>query len=178
LVEAIKLSIASNAPGKSIFLLGNEAIARGAIESGVQFVASYPGTPSSEITEALINVSKELNFYAEWSVNEKVAFESALGASMCGVRSLAIMKHVGVNVAQDPILSAAYMKVAAGLVLISADDPGQWSSQNEQDNRFIAEMGYIPVLEPSSPQEAKDMMADAFNLSERFGQLFMLNWVQ
>jgi indolepyruvate ferredoxin oxidoreductase alpha subunit len=177
LVEAIKLSIASNAPGKSIFLLGNEAIARGAIESGVQFVASYPGTPSSEITEALINVSKELNFYAEWSVNEKVAFESALGASMCGVRSLAIMKHVGVNVAQDPILSAAYMKVAAGLVLISADDPGQWSSQNEQDNRFIAEMGYIPVLEPSSPQEAKDMMADAFNLSERFGQLFMLRTV-
>lgn len=172
-----KVTIASDAPGKSIFLLGNEAIARGAIEAGVQLVAAYPGTPSSEITEALVNVAKELDIYVEWSVNEKVAFEAALGASMCGVRAMAVMKHVGVNVAQDPLMSATYMGTTGGLVLISADDPGQWSSQNEQDNRYIAEMGYIPVLEPSSVHEAKDMIADAFRLSEQFGQIVMLRTV-
>jgi indolepyruvate ferredoxin oxidoreductase alpha subunit len=177
LSKLAELTITSDAPGARLFLLGNEAIARGAIEGGVQVVASYPGTPSSEITEALVNASKELDFYAEWSINEKVALEVAFAASMSGLRALAIMKHVGVNVAHDPLMSASYMGVGGGLVLISADDPGEWSSQNEQDNRYIARQGYIPVLEPSSAQEAKDMMAAAFRLSEEFQQIFMLRSV-
>jgi indolepyruvate ferredoxin oxidoreductase alpha subunit len=171
-----EITITSDAPGARLFMLGNEAIARGAIEAGVQVVASYPGTPSSEITEALVSNARELNFYAEWSVNEKVALEVAMAGAVSGLRSLAIMKHVGVNVAHDPLMSASYMGLG-GLVLITADDPGQWSSQNEQDNRYIARQAYIPVLEPASAQEAKDMMADAFRLSEEFGQMFMLRSV-
>ncbi len=172
-----KLTLTSDAPGKSMFMLGNEAIARGAIEAGIQVIASYPGTPSSEISETLINLSKELGFYGEWSVNEKVAFEVAFGASMTGVRTMTAMKHVGLNVAHDPLMSATYMGTIGGMVLVNADDPGLWSSQNEQDNRFIAEQAYLPVLEPSSPQEAKDMTAAAFDLSEKFGQIFMLRSV-
>lgn len=171
------LTITSDAPGARLFLLGNEAIARGAIEAGVQVVAAYPGTPSSEITTALVGAAKDLGIYAEWSVNEKVAFEVAFAASMSGLKSLSIMKHVGVNVAHDPIMSASYMGVGGGFVLISADDPGQWSSQNEQDNRYLARQAYIPVLEPYSAQEAKDMMAQAFRLSEEFNQLIMLRSV-
>jgi indolepyruvate ferredoxin oxidoreductase alpha subunit len=172
-----ELTISSDAPGQRLFVLGNEAIARGAIEAGVQIAAAYPGTPSSEITETLAGVAKELDMYVEWSTNEKVAFEVALAASICGVRAMASMKHVGVNVAHDPLMTAGYIGAKGGLVLLSADDPSAWSSQNEQDNRYIAEQGYIPVLEPSSVQEAKDMMADAFKLSEQFGQLFMLRSV-
>jgi len=172
-----ELTISSDAPGQRLFVLGNEAIARGAIEAGVQVAAAYPGTPSSEITETLAGVAKELDMYVEWSTNEKVAFEVALAASICGVRALASMKHVGVNVAHDPLMTAGYIGAKGGLVLLSADDPWVWSSQNEQDNRYIALQGYIPVLEPSSVQEAKDMMADAFKLSEQFGQLFMLRSV-
>ncbi|HJX13981.1 MAG TPA: indolepyruvate ferredoxin oxidoreductase subunit alpha, partial [Dehalococcoidales bacterium] len=172
-----EITIASDAPGARLFMLGNEAIARGAIEAGVQVVASYPGTPSSEITEALVGMADRMGFYAEWSVNEKVAMEVAMAASISGLKSLAIMKHVGVNVAHDPLMSASYMGARGGLVLISADDPGQWSSQNEQDNRYIARQAYIPVLEPSSAQEAKDMMANAFRLSEEFNQMFMLRSV-
>jgi indolepyruvate ferredoxin oxidoreductase alpha subunit len=160
-----------------MFMLGNEAIARGAMEAGVQVVAAYPGTPSSEITETLVTNAKATGMYAEWSVNEKVAMEVAMAASACGLRSVAIMKHVGVNVAHDSLMTASYMGARGGLVLISADDPGQWSSQNEQDNRYIARQAYIPVLEPSSAQEAKDMMADAFRLSEEYGQMFMLRSV-
>ena len=115
--------------------------------------------------------------YAEWSINEKVAFEMALAGSISGLRSLSIMKHVGMNVAHDPIMTASYMGARGGLVVISADDPGQWSSQNEQDNRYLARQAYIPVLEPCSAQEAKDMMVDAFRLSEEFGQMFMLRSV-
>lgn len=122
-------------------------------------------------------MAKELDIYVEWSVNEKVAFEIALGASVCGVRAMAVMKHVGVNVAHDPLMTASYMGAKGGLVLVSADDPGQWSSQNEQDNRYIAAQGYIPVLEPSSVQEAKDMTVDAFKLSEEFNHIFMLRSV-
>jgi len=170
------ITITSDAPGASLFLLGNEAIARGAIEAGVQVVASYPGTPSSEITTALVEAADELGMYAEWSVNEKVALEVAMAGAISGLRSLAIMKHVGVNVAHDPLMSASYMGLG-GLVLITADDPGQWSSQNEQDNRYIARQAYIPVLEPCSAQEAKDMMADAFRLSEGYSQMFMLRSV-
>jgi indolepyruvate ferredoxin oxidoreductase, alpha subunit len=172
-----KVTVSSDAPGKSLFMLGNEAIARGAIEAGIQVYAAYPGTPSSEISETLINLSKQLGYYGEWSVNEQVAFEVAFGASMCGVRAMTSLKHVGLNVAHDPLMSATYMGAIGGFVLVDADDPGQWSSQNEQDNRFIAEQAYLPILEPSSPQEAKDMTADAFRLSEQFGQLFMLRTV-
>ncbi|NLE07645.1 MAG: indolepyruvate ferredoxin oxidoreductase subunit alpha, partial [Dehalococcoidales bacterium] len=173
------LSFSSDAPGKRMFMLGNEAIARGAIEAGVQFAAAYPGTPSTEVTEILAEQAKEKNIdtYVEWSVNEKVAFEGALAASICGIRSLACMKHVGVNVAHDAIMTAGYIGAKGGFVLLSAEDPGMWSSQNEQDNRYIAEQAYIPVLEPSSIQEAKDMMADAFFLSEEFKQIFMLRTV-
>jgi indolepyruvate ferredoxin oxidoreductase alpha subunit len=172
-----ELTVSSDAPGQQLFVLGNEAIARGAIEAGVQVAAAYPGTPSSEITETLAGVARELDMYVEWSTNEKVAFEVALAASICGVRAMASMKHVGVNVAHDPIMTAGYIGAKGGLVLLSADDPWAWSSQNEQDNRHIAEQGFIPVLEPSSAQEAKDMMADAFKLSEKFRQLFMLRSV-
>src|SRR5512136_658240 len=160
-----KLTLTSDAPGGSMFMLGNEAIARGAIEAGIQVYAAYPGTPSSEISETLINLSKELKFYGEWSVNEQVAFEVAFGASICGVRAMTSMKHVGLNVAHDTLMSAAYMGARGGMVLVDADDPGQWSSQNEQDNRYIGEQACLPILEPSSPQEAKDMIVDAFRLS-------------
>jgi len=172
-----ELTISSDAPGERLFVLGNEAIARGAIEAGVQVAAAYPGTPSSEILETLAGVAKELDMYVEWSTNEKVAFEVALAASICGVRAMASMKHVGVNVAHDPLMLASYIGAKGGLVLVSADDPWMWSSQNEQDNRYIALQGYIPVLEPSSVQEAKDMMADAFKLSEQFRHLFILRSV-
>jgi indolepyruvate ferredoxin oxidoreductase alpha subunit len=174
--KVAEISITSDAPGARLFMLGNEAIARGAIEAGVQVVASYPGTPSSEITNTLVGIADGLGMYAEWSINEKVALEVAMAAAISGLRSLAIMKHVGVNVAHDPLMSASYMGLG-GLVLISADDPGQWSSQNEQDNRYIARQAYVPVLEPCSAQEAKDMMVDAYRLSEEFGQMFMLRSV-
>ncbi|HTY81268.1 MAG TPA: hypothetical protein VMB24_00635, partial [Dehalococcoidales bacterium] len=172
-----EISLTSDAPGARLFMLGNEAIARGAIEAGVQVVAAYPGTPSSEITETLVNNSKAAGFYAEWSVNEKVGLEVAVAASAAGVRALSIAKHVGVNVAHDALMSASYMGARGGLVYITADDPGQWSSQNEQDNRYIARQAYIPVLEPSSAQEAKDMMVSAYDLSEKYGQMWMLRSV-
>ncbi len=174
--KVAEITLTSDAPGVTLFMLGNEAIARGAIEAGVQVVAAYPGTPSSEITETLVNNSKNTGMYAEWSINEKVALEVAMAGAISGLRSLSIMKHVGVNVAHDALTSASYMGLG-GLVLISADDPGQWSSQNEQDNRYIARQCYIPVLEPCSAQEAKDMMVDAYRLSEEFGQMFMLRSV-
>ncbi|MCJ7606044.1 MAG: thiamine pyrophosphate-dependent enzyme, partial [Dehalococcoidales bacterium] len=174
--KTAEITLTSDAPGARRFMLGNEAIARGAIEAGVQVVASYPGTPSSEITTTLVENAEAAGMYAEWSINEKVALEVAMATATTGLRSLAIMKHVGVNVAHDPLMSASYMGLG-GLVLISADDPGQWSSQNEQDNRLLARQAYIPVLEPASAQEAKDMLADAFRLSEKFGQMWMLRSV-
>ncbi len=174
--KVAQVTITSDAPGARLFMLGNEAIARGAIEAGVQVVASYPGTPSSEITTTLVENAEAAGMYAEWSINEKVALEIAMAAATTGLRSLAIMKHVGVNVAHDPLMSASYMGLG-GLVVISADDPGQWSSQNEQDNRLLARQAYIPVFEPASAQEAKDMMADAFRLSEQYGQMWMLRSV-
>jgi indolepyruvate ferredoxin oxidoreductase alpha subunit len=174
--KVAEITITSDVPGATLFMLGNEAIARGAIEAGVQVVASYPGTPSSEITETLVNNAKITGMYAEWSINEKVALEVAMAGAISGLRSLAIMKHVGVNVAHDALTSASYIGLG-GLVLISADDPGQWSSQNEQDNRYIARQCYVPLLEPATAQEAKDMMVDAYRLSEEFGQIFMLRSV-
>ena len=146
-------------------LSGNEAIARGFYEAGGRFAAAYPGTPSTEVLENLLRYE---GVHAEWSVNEKVAFEAAFGASLAGVRAMANMKHVGVNVAADPLLTASYTGVNAGLVLMAADDPGMFSSQNEQDTRQYARMAKIPCLEPSDSQEALDFVRAAFELSEDF----------
>lgn len=152
-------------------LTGNEAIARGAWEAGVVVCSAYPGTPSTEITE---NAAKYKEMYAEWSPNEKVALEVGAGASIAGGRALVAMKHVGVNVAADPLFTLAYTGVNGGLVLISADDPGMHSSQNEQDNRHFGRAAKIPVLEPADSQEAKDYTKLAFDLSETFDTPVML----
>lgn len=146
-------------------MLGNEAIARGAWEAGVKVSAAYPGTPSTEISE---NIVKYEDIYCEWSPNEKVAMEVAIGASMAGVRSLASMKHVGVNVAADPLYTVSYIGVTGGLVLVAADDPGMYSSQNEQDSRAVARAAHIPVVEPSDSQEAKEFIKYAYDLSEKY----------
>lgn len=148
---------------------GNEAIARGLVESACQFMSAYPGTPSSEILPAVLEFKKELGLelYAEWSTNEKVALETALAAAYSGKRAAVAMKQVGLNVAADPALSSAYIGVVGGLVLIVADDPGLHSSQTEQDSRMFSLFSKIPALDPSSPKEAKEMVAMAFELSER-----------
>ncbi len=146
-------------------MLGNEAISRGAYEAGVKVSAAYPGTPSTEISETIIQYPE---IYAEWSPNEKVAMEVAIGASISGVRAMASMKHVGVNVASDPLFTISYAGVNGGLVLVAADDPGLYSSQNEQDTRLVARAAMVPVLEPSDSQEAKDFVKIAFDLSEQY----------
>ena len=147
-------------------LSGNEAIARGAYESGVSVCAGYPGTPSTEILETIANEYPDI--YAEWAPNEKVAFEVCIGASLAGGRALVTMKHVGLNVASDPLFTLAYTGVKGGFVVISADDPGMHSSQNEQDNRNYAPFAKVPLLEPSDSQEAKDFVKSAFQISEQF----------
>ncbi len=146
-------------------LSGDEAVARGAWEAGCHLAAAYPGTPSTEILETLSTYN---DVYCEWSTNEKVALEVALGASISGARALAAMKHVGLNVAADPFFSAAYIGARGGLVIITADDPGLHSSQNEQDNRYYGLMARIPVICPSDSQEARDYTMRAFDLSEEF----------
>ncbi len=146
-------------------MLGNEAIARGAYEAGASFVISYPGTPSTEITEAATQY-KEI--YCQWSVNEKVSLETVFGASLMGKRAMTCLKHVGLNVASDALYTCAYTGVNAGVVIACADDPGMFSSQNEQDTRQIARAAHVPVLEPSDAQEAKDMVKTAFELSEEY----------
>ncbi len=158
------------------FLMGNEAIARGVIESGCSMATAYPGTPSSEVMESLTRWKKELThpIYLEWSINEKVAFEVAYGASLAGSRSTVVMKMVGLNVASDPFLSAAYLGVRGGLVVIVADDPGPHSSQTEQDSRFFAWFAKVPVLDPGSPAEALSMTIRAFELSEKYQMPVML----
>ncbi len=148
-------------------LMGNEAIAHGALEAGVQVAAAYPGTPSSEILGTLAGMAGANEFYAEWSVNEKVALEIAAGASYAGARALAAMKQVGLNVASDPLMSLAYIGVKGGLVVVVADDPGPHSSQNEQDTRKFAQFAKLPVLDPANPQEAMEMTRWAFELSEK-----------
>lgn len=158
--------------GKKVMMLGNEAIARGAYEAGVRVSAAYPGTPSTEISEALVQYKDTL--YAEWSPNEKVATEVAIGASMAGARAMACMKHVGLNVASDPLYTASYMGVTGGLVLVVADDPGLYSSQNEQDTRMVARAAHVPVLEPSDSGEAKEFMKLAFDYSEKYDRPFIL----
>lgn len=158
------------------FLMGNEAIARGIIESGCGLASAYPGTPSSEVMESLTRWKKESSspIYLEWSVNEKVAFEVAYGASLAGRRSAVIMKMVGLNVASDPLLSAAYLGVRGGLVIVVADDPGPHSSQTEQDSRFFAWFAKVPVYDPGSPAEALSMTRKAFELSEKYQMPVML----
>jgi indolepyruvate ferredoxin oxidoreductase alpha subunit len=146
---------------------GNEAIARGCVEAGVKVSTCYPGTPASEITDTLYAASEKTGMYVEYSTNEKVALEVAAGAAVTGVRSIASMKHVGLNVASDVLVTLAYEGVRGGCVIVSADDPGCWSSQNEQDNRYYAQLAGIPCLEPADAQEAKDMTIEAFEISER-----------
>ncbi len=153
--------------GRKMFLLGNEAIVRGAIEAGLAFGATYPGTPSSEISANLFEISQESDLYFEYSTNEKVALEVAAAAANSGVRSMAIMKHVGLNVAADALMTLAYVGVKAGMVVLSADDPFMFSSQNEQDNRYYGKLSGLPVLEPSTIEEAKEMIKYAFDLSEK-----------
>jgi len=148
-----------------ILLSGNEAVARGAYEAGVRVASAYPGTPSTEITE---NIARYEEIYSEWSPNEKVAMEVAIGASFGGARSIVSMKHVGLNVAADPLFTAAYTGVNGGLVIAVADDPGMHSSQNEQDSRYYAISAHLPMLEPSDSQEAKDFVVLALELSEQF----------
>ncbi|MBU1342048.1 MAG: indolepyruvate ferredoxin oxidoreductase subunit alpha [Proteobacteria bacterium] len=164
----------NDSPGKKIMLLGNEAIARGAIEAGVAFATTYPGTPSSEISLNLFQMSQESDLYFEYSTNEKVALEVAAAAANSGLRTFCMMKHVGLNVAADPLMTLAYVGVTAGMVILTADDPSMFSSQNEQDNRYYAKFGNLPMLEPSSVPEAKEMIKYAFELSEELKQPVLL----
>jgi indolepyruvate ferredoxin oxidoreductase alpha subunit len=150
------------------FLLGNDAIAHAAVEASVDFVSGYPGTPSSEVID-ILRAQEDRSFYVEWSVNEKVAFENALAAAWCGLRSLVTMKHVGLNVAADPLMTSGYTGVNGGFVIMSADDPFAHSSQNEQDTRCYARFAHLPCLDPATVQEAHDMAIDAFALSEELG---------
>lgn len=154
-----------NKPGDTVILSGNEALARGAYEAGVKVASAYPGTPSTEIIE---NLCRYEGVYTEWATNEKVALEVALGAAFAGVRALATMKHVGLNVAADPLFTAAYTGVRGGLVIIVADDPDMHSSQNEQDSRNYALAAKIPMLEPSDAAEARSFIHNAFQMSEEF----------
>lgn len=167
-------TIIKDSPGKVVLLLGNEAIARGAIESGVGVVTTYPGTPSSEIADVLSKAASRVGYYMEYSTNEKVAMEVAGTTAITGVRSFVCMKHVGLNVASDAFVSLCNTGVNAGFVVCSCDDPSMWSSQNEQDNRYYALITRVPMLEPSSPQEAKDMTVRAFGLSEQLEEPVLL----
>jgi len=160
-------TLLEDSPGKEMLLLGNEAIARGAIEAGIGLASCYPGTPSSEIPDTFFSLYQEAGFYFEYSTNEKVALEVAAGAAISGVRSIVTMKHVGMNVASDALMTMAYLGVNAGMVVINADDPFLFSSQNEQDNRYYARLSGLPMLEPVNAQEMKDMTVAAFDLSEQ-----------
>ena len=152
--------------GKPYFLLGNEAIARGAIEADVQVMACYPGAPLSEIGDTLVEIARKTGMYMEYSTNEIVALEVAAGAAVCGARGLAAMKTVGLNIASDALMTLAYTGVRGGLIVLTADDPYAHDSQNQQDNRYYALLSNLPGLEPSNPQETKDMLVYGFRLSE------------
>ncbi|MGC9345333.1 MAG: indolepyruvate ferredoxin oxidoreductase subunit alpha [Candidatus Bathyarchaeales archaeon] len=156
-----------DSPGKHVLLLGNEAIARGILEAGIGIVTTYPGTPASEIGDSISAIAAEAGLYMEYSTNEIVAVEVAAGAANCGVRALTAMKHVGLNVASDLVMTLAYAGVRGGFVIVTADDPECYSSQNEQDNRFYALFSNLPCLEPSNSQEAKDMTISAIEISEK-----------
>jgi indolepyruvate ferredoxin oxidoreductase alpha subunit len=164
----------SDKVGQTQLMLGNEAIARGAIEAGLSVGATYPGTPSSEISLNLFQVSQQTELYFEYSTNEKVAIEVAASAAASGVRSMCIMKHVGLNVAADPLMTLAYLGVKGGMVIVTADDPMMFSSQNEQDNRYYALLSGLPMLEPSSIDEVRSMTQYAFDLSEQLNEPVIL----
>ena len=155
-------------PGSRQLLLGNEAIVRGALEAGISFATTYPGTPSSEIGDNFYRISQETDLYFEYSVNEKVALETAAAAAISELRTMCSMKHVGLNVAADALMTLAYVGVKGGLVVVSADDPSMHSSQNEQDNRYYAQLAGLPMLEPANSQEALEMTRAAFELSEAY----------
>ncbi len=159
--------IALNKPNTYLLFNGDEAVARGAVEANVKVAASYPGTPATEILEAIAEVAKNLGIYAEWSINEIVAMEVAVGASMTGVRSIVSMKHVGLNVAADAAMTLAYTGVLGGMVIAVCDDPAMHSSQNEQDTRYFSVHSNIPLLDAGSPQEAYEMTREAFEISEK-----------
>jgi len=162
--------------GNKELMMGNEAIARGLIENGCRMATAYPGTPSSEILGSVANIGKNagVKMHVQWAVNEKVAFEIAYAGCQAGLRTAVSMKQVGLNVASDPLMSAAYMGTAGGFVIVSADDPGPHSSQTEQDSRMMAMMAKIPVLDPDSPSRAKEMVSMAYDLSEEFSIPVML----
>lgn len=162
-----KTNLLTARAGETMVLLGNEAIARGALEAGVRFVTCYPGTPSSEVPDTFFRLSPGAPYYFEYSVNEKVAMEVAGGATLAGLPCLVTMKHVGLNVAADPLMTLAYVSAPGGLIVLSADDPNCHSSQNEQDNRLYARLGGLPCFEPATAQECKDMARDALLLSRR-----------
>ena len=171
-------SIELDAPGTSQLFIGNEAIARGALEAGIAFAAAYPGTPSTEIIGSLSQVAKKMGIYTEWSVNEKVALEAAAGASFAGLRALAAMKQNGVNVVSDFISNLVMTGTGkGGLVLVACDDPSAISSSNEEDSWPIAKWMDIPLVEPGDFQEAKDMTKWLFELSEELSTLCMLRSV-
>ena len=169
--------VAVDSPGETLLLIGNEAIARGALEAGLGFAAAYPGNPSSEILETLASVAKDVGIYTEWSVNEKVALESASAASFAGLRAMASMKQNGVNVAADYLSSLALSGIKGGMILVTCDDPGSVSSINEEDSRTFARLMELPLLEPSHPQEALEMAKFAFDLAETLGVLVILRSV-
>lgn len=154
--------------GETLFLLGNEAAVRGALESGVSLASTYPGTPSSEIGDILSKIARDAGMYFEFSTNEKVALEVAAAAAASGLRTFTFMKHVGLNVASDSFMSVVYSGVNGGMIILSADDPQIHSSQNEQDNRHYARLANIPMLEPSNPQEIKDLMKFGYEFSEKY----------
>lgn len=154
------------------FLSGNEAIAHGAFKAGCQVAAAYPGTPSTEILQHVAKFKEQI--YCEWSVNEKVAMEVVIGASFAGARALTAMKHVGLNVAADPLMTFSYIGANGELVIVTADNPGMHSSQNEQDNRFFARFAKVPLFEPSDSQEAYEMTVAAFEVSEQYGSPVIL----
>ena len=158
-------------------MMTNEAIARGVIEAGVKVAAGYPGTPSSEIIDTLAPLSKKTGMHVEWSINEKVAYEVAAGAAFLGVRSFCAMKSVGLNVAMEPLMVTNITGVKGGFVFVCADDPNCWSTQNEQDSRLLARVAEIPCMEPSSAQEAKEMVKEAYEISEKFEIPVMLRTV-
>jgi indolepyruvate ferredoxin oxidoreductase alpha subunit len=161
------LNILSKDAGKKLFLLGNEAIVRGSLEAGIDLATTYPGTPASEIGDTFSKIAKDVGMYFEYSVNEMVALEVVSAASACGLRSLTSMKHVGLNVASDTLMTIAYTGVVGGEVIVVADEPSCHSSQNEQDNRYYSKLANIPMLEPCNVNEAKEMCRTAFDISEK-----------
>jgi len=173
----MKHIIAKNSPGERVLLMGNEAVARGAVESNIEIAASYPGTPASEIIDTLALVAEEVNMHVQWSTNEMVAFEVAIGGALCGKRSMASMKHIGANWIVDPLMHAVYHGFNSSLIVISADDPSGHSSANEQDNRYMTLMAEIPALEPSDVQEAKDYVKIAAEISEKIRLPVMIRLV-